>query len=190
MILSSYISRYLTLWKYGGVYLDLDVVIIKPLDDLPKNFAGAQSSKVIASGIVGFELNSPGHNIATQCLLDLQSNFDGSIWGQNGPGVITRVAEAICATKNISEMYDCSCAGNFKVLSPKTFYPVPWEDWTRLFEETTEENVEVLVKDSYVVHMWNNLSKNKKILLEENVTYNLLARKYCPKVYSLCKKYF
>lgn len=36
---SSDVLRYTTLYKFGGIYLDLDVLVLKPLNDL-SNFAG------------------------------------------------------------------------------------------------------------------------------------------------------
>ncbi|KAF7269657.1 hypothetical protein GWI33_017308, partial [Rhynchophorus ferrugineus] len=47
---TSDVLRYLLLWKYGGIYADLDVVVIKNLGDIPENFAGAEDDFHLASG--------------------------------------------------------------------------------------------------------------------------------------------
>lgn len=39
---TSDVLRFLSLWKYGGTYLDLDTVTMKPFGALRPNFAGAQ----------------------------------------------------------------------------------------------------------------------------------------------------
>lgn len=92
---ASDVLRYLTLHKYGGIYLDLDVVVIKPLNGLGENFAGAESRRNVAAGVLGFASSGPGHQLVDMCLDDLSKNFDGWNWGNNGPGVITRYNLAI-----------------------------------------------------------------------------------------------
>lgn len=64
---TSDVLRYLTLWKYGGTYLDLDVVVRKPLDSIPANYAGAESVNFVAVGIINFD-QSFGHQLAHMCL--------------------------------------------------------------------------------------------------------------------------
>ncbi|KAF5306244.1 hypothetical protein FQA39_LY08942 [Lamprigera yunnana] len=87
---ASDVLRYLTLWKYGGIYLDLDVIVIKPLHELPPNYAGSESERNVAAGVLNFSPEGIGHKYAAMCLEDLQKNFRGKDWGYNGPGVITR----------------------------------------------------------------------------------------------------
>lgn len=71
--------RLLTLWKYSGTYSDLDVVMMKPLNTMKPNFAGAQSNDVIANGFMNFEGDS-GHEIVDMCVKDFEKNFDGKAW--------------------------------------------------------------------------------------------------------------
>lgn len=60
--------RYLSLYKYGGTYLDLDVVVQKPFDSIKPNYAGAESEKFVAAGVLNFEHDDFGHDIAEMCL--------------------------------------------------------------------------------------------------------------------------
>ena len=76
---TSDILRYLSLWKYGGTYLDLDIVMLKPLNELEPNFAGIESADVVAVGIVNLEGKS-GHEIANRCVEDLLKHFNGNVW--------------------------------------------------------------------------------------------------------------
>ena len=52
------ILRVLILRQFGGIYLDLDALIIKPLPPAP-NFAGRQTDKSVASGLIKFQKNHP-----------------------------------------------------------------------------------------------------------------------------------
>lgn len=87
---ASDVLRYLTLWKYGGIYLDLDVIVTKSFNSLPQNFAGSESEANVAAGVLGFSHNGIGHALAKMCVTELKNNFNGREWGYNGPGVITR----------------------------------------------------------------------------------------------------
>lgn len=84
--------RYLTLWKYGGMYLDLDVIVVKSFEGMAQNFAGSESDKNVAAGVLSFSATGLGHDLASACLHDLRDNFNGQDWGYNGPGVITRLS--------------------------------------------------------------------------------------------------
>jgi len=44
--------RYYVLNKYGGIYLDTDVELIKNLDDLPETFVGFENEVTVASGLI------------------------------------------------------------------------------------------------------------------------------------------
>lgn len=44
--------RFWVLYHFGGIYLDTDVEIIKPLDDLPDNFVGFERADFVASGLI------------------------------------------------------------------------------------------------------------------------------------------
>lgn len=68
------------------------------------NFAGAEDWEDVAAGVIGFRTGSGlGRRIADACLRDLKKNFRGDIWGNNGPGVITRTLQKICATKYVKK---------------------------------------------------------------------------------------
>ncbi|XP_046735357.1 lactosylceramide 4-alpha-galactosyltransferase-like [Diprion similis] len=182
------ILRYLTLWKYGGIYLDLDVVVTSSLEKL-KNFAGAENWEYVAAGVLGFEKSGLGRRMADACLRDLKTNFRGDKWGNNGPGVITRSLQKLCATKYARDMTTDRCHG-FNVYPPSTFYPIYYEKWKRYFEETDRNATFKLLEDSLLIHVWNNLSKNEKIVVGSQAPYALIAQKHCPKVYNNCGKVF
>lgn len=60
--------RYLTMHKYGGIYLDLDVIVQKSFDELPPNFAGAESEDTVAAGVLHFANEHVGRSVADDCL--------------------------------------------------------------------------------------------------------------------------
>lgn len=61
-------ARFDILYRYGGVYFDIDVEIIKPLDQILKNpFAGLESPGAVAAGL---GLSSPAANPIYREILD------------------------------------------------------------------------------------------------------------------------
>lgn len=62
------VLRYLSLWKYGGTYLDLDVIVLKPLDSIPPNYAGAESENFVAAGIINLANHGFGRQFADYCV--------------------------------------------------------------------------------------------------------------------------
>lgn len=58
---TSDVLRYLTLWKFGGTYLDLDVIVVKSVKI--SNFACAEDNKVVNGAILGLD-KQQGRKIA------------------------------------------------------------------------------------------------------------------------------
>ncbi|XP_055593862.1 lactosylceramide 4-alpha-galactosyltransferase-like [Uranotaenia lowii] len=183
------IMRYLTLYKYGGTYLDLDVIVLRSFDELEPNYAGAESSRWVAAGVLNFESEGHGHQLAEMCLRDLLINFNGQDWGNNGPGVITRVLKRVCSTQSILLMNRQRC-GNITVYPPQAFYAINFDDYLQFFEERWLEQALATVNRSVVVHVWNKFSKDKKIRVGSQVAYGVLAERYCPLVYKASGKFF
>lgn len=64
---------------------------MKSLQSLHTNYAGAESEEFVAAGVLSFSPTGRGHEHAENCLNDLRNHFNGHDWGNNGPGVITRL---------------------------------------------------------------------------------------------------
>ena len=56
-----------------------DIVMLKPLNVLKSNYAGAESKNFVAAGIINLE-HETGHEIADMCVKDLLDNFNGNDW--------------------------------------------------------------------------------------------------------------
>lgn len=59
----SNVLRLLALWKTGGIYLDLDVIVTKPLDEMPSNFACAESKYSVNNAVLKLDQNL-GRNLS------------------------------------------------------------------------------------------------------------------------------
>ncbi|XP_013172035.1 PREDICTED: lactosylceramide 4-alpha-galactosyltransferase-like isoform X2 [Papilio xuthus] len=174
---ASDLLRYLTLYKFGGIYLDLDVVVAKRLDTLAANWAARESEFYVGSSAIAFSLDSVGRSIAEAAISDLQNNFRHDLWSHNGPGVITRVLKMRCNTTDITLMNSKICQG-FEVYGPELFYPINWQNGRKYFEPGILEN-----KDAYIYHVWSHMTRNRRP--DSNSPYSQLARTFCPFTYTL-----
>ncbi|XP_070149584.1 lactosylceramide 4-alpha-galactosyltransferase-like isoform X3 [Polyergus mexicanus] len=180
--------RYLTLWKYGGIYLDLDVVITSSLENLT-NFAGAEDWDDVAAGVMGFDMSELGRRVADACVRDLKKNFRGDVWGNNGPGVITRTLQKLCGTINARDMTTDRCRG-FTVYPPSIFYPIHYKKWRKYFDTKDSNATLKILSKAKAIHVWNKLSKAEQVRVNSHVPYAVVARNYCPYVFNNCGKIF
>ena len=139
----------------------------------------------MAAGVLSFSPDGLGHELAKRCLEDLNENFKGYDWGYNGPGVITRLLKDICGADTAEEMVARRCQG-FRVFPKKAFYPISWWDWEMYFDEKDTQKVLNISKNSYVIHVWNKHSGNKRVEVKGKTAYAIFAQKFCPKVVEQC----
>lgn len=60
--------RLVSLYKFGGIYFDLDFVVLKKLKNMPPNFAGDQGSDLVNNAVIGLQRKSTEHRIAEMFL--------------------------------------------------------------------------------------------------------------------------
>ncbi|XP_057808111.1 uncharacterized protein At4g19900-like [Salvia miltiorrhiza] len=121
----SNLIRLAVLYKYGGIYLDTDFIILKSLEGL-RNSIGAQSVDLFGNwtrlnnAVLVFDRNHP---LVYKFLEEFASNFDGNVWGHNGPYLVSRVVEKLDRAEEF----------NLTILPPMAFYPVSWTRVTGYF---------------------------------------------------------
>lgn len=124
--------RLFALYNYGGIYLDTDVEILKPYDDLldlPYFIGQEKTPSGIEAATIGFP---PGHSLIKQ-LLDRYNNrsfikSDGSLDMEPIPYIIRRYIEAQYEYNVISNIADFSSdSKQFNVFSADFFSPKRWD---------------------------------------------------------------
>lgn len=139
----AFVSDYVRIWalnKYGGIYLDTDMLFFKSLNDLLINdfFIGYQSVGSVAGGVIG---SIPKHEYLTNCL----SIYDSIAFNPND---LTPIAIPVILTREYNQLEDKK---SVLVLEPKYFYAYPFE--ARANGELNYWKYKE--KDSYAVHLWN-----------------------------------
>ncbi|VVA96936.1 unnamed protein product [Arabis nemorensis] len=174
----SNLMRLAYLFKYGGVYLDTDMIVLKSFKSL-RNVIGAQTLEPVSrkwtrlnNAVLVFDKNHP---LLLKCIEEFALTFNGNVWGHNGPYLVSRVARAVEGTDGY----------NFTVLTPPAFYPVNWVEIEKLFKvprtEKDLKRVKVKVREmqkrSYGLHLWNKFSS--KFEIEQGSTMDTIVSENC-----------
>ena len=104
--------RYEELYWRGGVYIDSDVQLFKPLDSLMSlgGFAAWEDRNAIPNAVLGFE---PYHYALARILTKAKQLMPGPVW-PIAVGVVTEVLK--------NRHHD-----DVLVLPPDSFYPIHWQ---------------------------------------------------------------
>ncbi|KAJ8729854.1 hypothetical protein PYW07_016892 [Mythimna separata] len=175
---TSDILRYLTLYKWGGVYLDTDTLVVKSLTPLGHNWVAKESNGLVNAAIIAISMDHLGRKLAEAVINEVRTTYKPDVWIHNGPGAITRTLSKFCQTSNPAEWSSNTCQG-LEVYSPEYFYPVYYVQNEEYFRPGELKNVE----NAYTHHFWNKLTFDRKI--EKDSPYDKLAREYCPTIYEM-----
>ncbi|XP_060666538.1 lactosylceramide 4-alpha-galactosyltransferase-like isoform X1 [Drosophila nasuta] len=187
----SNLLRLLCLYHFGGIYMDLDVIVLRSFENQLSNFVGAEAKQYISNAVIGLESNGFGHKLAELLLRDFEENFNGDIWAHNGPRNILSVMTQICGTNNVSLMetnrYQCQ---GVKVFNHKAFFEIQGYHWAHFFEPKYANKTLLRLRNSYLTHIWNRYSTKRSLRVDSNAAYIQLARRHCPRVLAITKEYF
>ncbi|XP_009123502.1 lactosylceramide 4-alpha-galactosyltransferase [Brassica rapa] len=174
----SNLMRLAYLFKFGGVYLDTDMIVLKSFKHL-RNVIGAQTLEPVSrnwtrlnNAVLIFDKNHP---LLLKCIEEFALTFNGNVWGHNGPYLVSRVARAVEGTEGY----------NFTVRTPSAFYSVNWVEIEKLFKvprtEKDLKRVRVKVLEmqrrSYGLHLWNKFSS--KFEIEEGSAMDKIVTDHC-----------
>ncbi|CAL1397929.1 unnamed protein product [Linum trigynum] len=174
----SNLLRLALLYKFGGIYLDTDVVVLRSFTGL-RNAIGAQTVDVetgkwsrLNNAVLVFDRSHP---LVYKFIEEFATTFDGSKWGHNGPYLVSRVVERV----------EGNSSYNFTVLPPPAFYPVDWSRISGLFQGPRDRiqsswvrrKLERIKKESFAVHLWNRQSRDVEI--EDGSVMNRIMTEYC-----------
>lgn len=184
---TSDVLRLLLLWKFGGTYLDTDMIVRKRLNI--KNFACRQSETEVNNAFLNFN-GLQGQKLAKKFIKDVVDNFNGDYFVSNGPVAITRVVKKLCRTEDMTEIMNMKFCENFNVLDLPLCYEIGYYEWKKFFDDNAAVEVYERVSQSLVVHFWHKESQTTKARVDGGAAYVILAKKFCPKVIASCGEYF
>jgi hypothetical protein len=154
----SNVLRALLLYTQGGIYMDTDILLVKPLDEL-HNVIGMEFIDKVNGAVLKFDQYNP---FVAAVLNNVFENFDPNIWGNNGPAAVTRTLfgtpkYADCAHGNSTLPCDVN------VLPKTAFYPLYWREIEyTCFLDTSSNHTKLkasIQASSYMVHTNNKASR-------------------------------
>lgn len=178
----SNIMRVVLVWRWGGFYSDADVICIKNTKDL-STVVGMISKKQNTVNNAIFH-GKPHDQFYWNVMKDLEVNFQGNVWGHNGPSSLSRVTKKMCPgidfEKLASKQAHCD---NISLLPLESFYPIPYQSHPEFFKAGKGKDLEKRFNASYTLHFWNKLSKSTAIRVGSESIMDSAAKKYCPVTY-------
>uniref|UniRef100_A0A0D9X0F8 Alpha 1,4-glycosyltransferase domain-containing protein n=1 Tax=Leersia perrieri TaxID=77586 RepID=A0A0D9X0F8_9ORYZ len=176
----SELVRLAALYKYGGIYLDSDVVVLKPLNAL-RNSIGVVKEvsgySNFSGAVLAFEKHSP---FLAECLKEFHSTYDDELLQWNGAELMTRVI------RNMSGKADENSGHlDIKFEPSIVFYPISSTDISRYFSEagSSDERAQHdalfsrIVNDSTTFHLWNSITSS--LIPEPNSLVERILNRYC-----------
>ena len=160
--MSNFVRLYV-LKNYGGIYLDTDMKILKPLDSFLSNNCffgfeeGDDASEIfwVNNAIAGAIKN---HSFINACYEALLEQFDGSeVPNESGPRLTTRLLKEIKGLKK----YGYQVLDDVVLFQTTTFYPVNYEEAYKIRCLNTND-----YPDSYAIHTWGRTWFTQEMMLE------------------------
>ncbi|KAI5387167.1 uncharacterized protein At4g19900 [Lathyrus oleraceus] len=156
----SELIRLAALYKYGGIYLDSDIIVLKPISFL-NNSVGIEDHAA-GSSLNGAVMAFGRHSLfIKKCLEEFYMTYDDNSLRWNGADLLTRVAR-----KSIGEKNRTIKRLELNEEPSHIFFPINSQDIARYFvapaTETEKAQQDVLLerilRESLTFHFWNSLT--------------------------------
>ncbi|KAH6756949.1 alpha 1 [Perilla frutescens var. hirtella] len=175
----SELIRLASLYKYGGIYLDSDILVLKPLSEL-NNTVGYEDElgeKTLNGAVMVFRKHSP---FILSCLEEFYASYDDAQLRWNGADLLTRVTNQFLSNKGISD-----AKAELLLQAASVFFPIDLNTISRYFTapqteiEKHEQDhlLNEVMHQSVTAHFWNSVT-SALIPESESLVFRLFNQ-YC-----------
>ncbi|KAL1205260.1 hypothetical protein V5N11_011543 [Cardamine amara subsp. amara] len=158
----SELVRLAALYKYGGVYLDSDVIVLGSLSSL-RNTLGMEdqaAGESLNGAVMSFEKKSP---FLLECLNEYYLTYDDKCLPCNGADLLTRVAKRFLNGKN-----QRTTQKELNIRPSSIFFPISSQQITNYFASPATENekskqdelFKKIINESLTFHFWNSVTSS------------------------------
>lgn len=175
MHLSDYL-RIATVFKGGGLYLDLDMLILKPLETaMFRNFLLFENHKHLIANAF-FQLDQK-HPIIGELVDLLRRNYRPDSYIYHGPEAFTKALRRYC---NISsDLIRIDRCRNIKLMPNRVMDPFgPYLGWDIYFNEAKPQHLK-RAYSSYAIHHFRSAGRNE-INMTSKQFFGIMAQRNCP----------
>ncbi|XP_045617927.2 lactosylceramide 4-alpha-galactosyltransferase [Procambarus clarkii] len=168
--------------RYGGTYIDLDAITLRPLPS-STNWMARLAEDVITTGILSFEAR---HSLWQAFVNDIPEVFEPSGYLSIGAMLLTHHVQRLCPaalSTSVSHDQQESC-GNITIWPRRLFYPTPNQaPWEVIFKDGEGLGPDFFKStDAYSLHLFNHLSGKFHPNLSGDSIVREAARRNCPQV--------
>ncbi|XP_037574962.1 lactosylceramide 4-alpha-galactosyltransferase isoform X1 [Dermacentor silvarum] len=171
--------RLAVLYKRGGVYLDIDVIVMRSLDSLPPcvSQSPVENGDMVSNGFLAFRRGDP---FLLYLMLRAREVYKPEEWNSIGPQLLRRVTLARCGVREVKALLGRRCGGDtgFTVIPHWMFLPVPYDRWQSFFLANASREAWLMSSASYVMHVYNKMSSKAPAV--PGSAYRQAAETYCP----------
>lgn len=184
--------RFVTLRKYGGTYLDLDLISLKSLKHLGTNFLGAQSNDIVNGAVLNVVQNEDGLNFLDTFLYSIQEVYEYDPFDRNalGPTMVTEILHDMCNVFLVEDMVRMESCEGIRILPVEEFYPVSYDHYFVLLHNFWRKKVMPLLVNSTLIHIWNHYTDEVKVKKGGRSAYDKIVQKQCPRLYQEFPNFF
>ncbi|XP_059470630.1 lactosylceramide 4-alpha-galactosyltransferase-like [Neocloeon triangulifer] len=175
------------LWKLGGVYMDLDLLTFRNIDEILslKNFLAADTKDKINSCMMGFQRNHPFLKSIMAMVDKTYEPLDYSTVPRT-----LNVATVTTFRVSVEEAIKRGRIGDVHFLNYTVISPVTYDNHLMLYDELKGVLTEFMTKNSFGVHLWNSLGNIFKLKKNSTAPYAVIARKFCPRSFEKAEDLF
>ncbi|XP_046858172.1 lactosylceramide 4-alpha-galactosyltransferase-like [Xenia sp. Carnegie-2017] len=143
--------RLLLLYKYGGIYIDTDVIIVRDWHDLPSNVIGWESSDTLNGAILKFD--KPCHPFLQMCIEQFSRHYSQAL-AENGPLLLSRVYQQWSAVNRSNDVI----LVNSNVFYMFFYGAIAKECFEVTFGAIYNAKMKILEDDAYAVHLYSKMT--------------------------------
>jgi len=161
----SNLFRYLLLQKFGGWWVDTDVICLTDRIPFYYSFFAREDADFINGAVLYFE---PGDRLIEECLRDALKMGRDVTWGQIGPRLITKKVQDLNR--------------GWEAQGSSTCYPVHWTAALDLVDPRRTPEITAATSGSMMLHLWNEIFRqaalSKKCLPPHGSYLRMLAERH------------
>ncbi|CAM2725054.1 unnamed protein product [Rotaria socialis] len=169
------------LYKYGGIYFDLDIIPLKNFQ-IFSNAVGLETDNGVNVAVLAFERQHLVLDLQMEKQLEsIENKFNALCWNCLGPLALTQVLRNVCDQHRLRIHEKDKCL-EIDIHPSYVFYPISYQQIPQFFRYSAE-NVDFLLKNSsiYSIHYFHHMTMNLPI--EIMSPFAQIAETSCPNVY-------
>lgn len=181
--------RILSIWKYGAIYMDTDIILKKSLEKLGLNFVGTEEfGEELNGALIGLAPNGSGHFLGEMLINEFIKNYNPYEWAANGPQLISEIVRTFCNVTNLNNVSKETCP-EINIYPKDTFWSLNSNQSKHLFNPLKTKILKYFIKNSYLIHFFNHITKDIKNKVRSKNLFNFVAKKNCPVTYKNAGKF-